>query len=454
MIKHSRYKKTRYKKTRKKIKGGSIPTIFKIDEKQVNSILAKIFCAINPLCILETIAKEFVFSIKMLNDILLLSGLYVKNLFYLGYESNLNNILPKSICFDLFEENTCNTKISKLLNIQSLKEDNTRLPKELMYVKQMKGGKTRKQRGGSFRGTCKNNQTPGVICADDRSNINEFKPKEEKIKNPIVKALNEYVKFPKLDIFPDKETANVSLLNNLKVFSIFDLYNILKIIRVLYYIDDGAPIPETPKEPEKYKLHKDDILRIEHNFKKSKGFKEWEKCNDFHLERDIDEETRELLTEQCNVKCPDCTMKKQSLLYSSDEDVSVSFNNNYDVIQKIIQTYYICDKSKTYDHTKIYDLLNDENKRIQFMNNLTEEQLFDFFNIGTPRNKQIIQEDILIELKQVARLNKSLSLHSIIPKLLLYKLFNDSTPKDKIEFQKLNFNSSGVPLSNLIPNSR
>jgi len=438
MIKHSRYKKTR-----KKIKGGT--DVVKLDETQVSGILEKVFCAMSPFCIFKTLGKEFVFSMKMLNDILLLSGLYVKNLFYLGYESNLNNILPKSICFDLFDETTCNTKIAKLLNIKSLKEDNKRLPKELMY----KG-----QRGGSFRGTCKNNQTPGVICADDRSNINEFKPKEEKMKNPIVIALKQNARFPKLDIFPDQETANVFLLNNFKVFSIYNLYNILKIVRVLYYIDDGSPIPEPPKEVEKYKLHKDDILRIEHNFKKSKGFKEWQRCNDFHLERDMDDETRNQMIEQCDVKCPDCSMKKQSFLYSNDTDNEPSFSNSYEIIQRIIQIYYICDKSKTYDHTKIYDILNDENRRIQFMNQLNEEQLFDFFNIGTPRNKQYIDEEILIELKQAARLNKSLSIHRIVSKLLLYKLFNDSTPKDKTKFQKLNFNSSGDPLSNLIPNSR
>lgn len=430
MIKHSRYK------SRKKYKGGT--NTVKLDPSQIKDILDKVLCAINPFCIVETLTKEFIFSMKMLNDILLLSGLYVKNLFHLGSISNLNHILPKSICFDLFDEKTCNTKIVKLLNIQSLKEDNNRLPKELMYTG---------QRGGSFRATCKNNQTPGVICADDRSNINVYKPKEEPFKNPIVLALK-YNKFPKLDIFPDKETANVFLLNQLKGFSIFDLYTILKIIRVLYYIDDDAPIVEQ-KQPEKYKLHKDDILRIEHNFKKSKGFKEWQKCNDFHLERDIDEETRKELVEQCNVKCPDCTMKNQSYLYTNEEGYTGSFGNSYEVIQKIIQIYYVCDKSNTYNHSNLYTVLNAENKRIQLLNKLTEEQLFDFFNIGIPKNKQYIGEDILIELKKAARLNRSLSIHKIISKLLLYKLFNVSSPKDKTRFQQLNLNSRGEPIPNV-----
>jgi hypothetical protein len=426
-------KQSRYKKTRKKYKGGTL----KLDETQINNILDKVLCAFTPTCILKTLTNEFIFSIKMLNDILLLSGLYVKNLFYLGSESNLNNILPQSICFDLFDETTCNTKIVKLLNIQSLKEENQRLPKELMY---------RGQRGGSFRSTCKNNQTPGVVCADNRSNINPHKPKKEPIKNPIVVVLED-TKFPKIDIFPDKETAHVYVLNELKAFSIFNLYNILKILRVLYYIDDGAPIEQKEpeqKEPEQYKLDKEDVLRIEHNFKKSKGFKEWQKCNDFHLERNIDEKAREDLVKQCNVKCPDCTMKKQSYLYTNPDEYG-SFDNGYLILQKVIQLYYVCDKSKTYNHSKIYELLKDENERMKLMQ-MTDDELFDYFNIGIPQKKEPIGDDVLTELKRASRLNRSLGVLSIVSKLLLYKLFNSSTPKERKQFHELNLNKEGAPL--------
>lgn len=431
-------KPSRYKKTRKKYKGGGGADVVKLDLEQINGLVDKVLCAISPICIIKTLTNEFIFSIQMLNDILLLSGLYVKNLFYLGTESNLNNILPESICFDLFDEKTCNAKIVKLLNIQSLKEDNKRLPKELMY---------RGQRGGSFRATCKNKQTPGVVCADDRSNENPYKPKVEPIKNPIVIAL-EHTTFPKLDIFPDKETSHVYLLNQMKAFSIYNLYNILKILRVLYYIDDGEPIEEQKeteqKETEQYKLHKDDVLRIEHNFKKSKGFKEWQKCNDFHLERNIDETTRDELVQQCNVKCPDCTMKKQSYLYTNPDEYG-SFENSYIVLQKVIQLYYVCDKSKTYNHSNIYEKLKDENTRILVMQ-MTDDELFDYFNIGIPQRKEYLGDDVLSELKRASRLNRSLGVLRIVSKLLLYKLFNSSTPKDRTQFHQLNFNTSGQPL--------
>lgn len=433
MIKHSRYKKTR-----KKYKGG---IGLKFDEAQINEILDKVLCATSPFCIVKTLTNEFIFSMKMLNDILLLSGLYVKNLFHLGSVSNLNNILPKSICFDLFDEATCNTKIVKLLNIQSLKEENKRLPKELMY---------RGQRGGSFRATCKNTQTPGVVCADDRSNINPHKPKEEPIKNPIVIVLED-TKFPPLDIFPDKETTHVYVLNQLKPYSIFNLYNILKILRVLYYIDDGSTVerkePEPkepePKEHEQYKLDKEDVLRIEHNFKKSKGFREWQTCNDFHLERDIDEATRTVLVEQCNVKCPDCTMKKQSYLYTNPDEYG-SFDNSYLILQKVIQLHYVCDKSKTYNHSRIYELLKDENTRMKLMQ-MTDDQLFEFFNIGKPQPKEYIGDDVLSELKRASRLNRSLGVLRIVFKLLLYKL-NSSTQKDRTQFHESNLNTSGQTL--------
>ena len=75
MIKHSRYKKTR-----KKIKGGST---VKLDEEQISDIFNKVACIFSHWCMFKTLGEEFVFSMKMLNDILLLSGLYVKNLFYL-----------------------------------------------------------------------------------------------------------------------------------------------------------------------------------------------------------------------------------------------------------------------------------------------------------------------------------------------------------------------------------
>lgn len=430
-------KQSRYKKTRKKYKGG---TGFKLDENQLNNIMSQ-FTSF-PFFIVKTLTNEFIFSMKMLNDILLLSGLYVKNLFHLGSVSNLNYILPKYICFDLFDETTCNTKIVKLLNIQSLKEENKRLPKELMY---------RGQRGGSFRATCKNKQTPGVIvCDDNRSNINPHKPKEEPFRNPIVIAAKEGTMFPTLDLFPDKETSHVYVLNQLKPYSIFNLYNILKILRVLYYIDDGStverkepePKPE-PKEHEQYKLDKDDVLRIEHNFKKSNGFKEWQKCNDFHLERDMDEETRQGLVEKCNVTCSDCTMKKQSYLYTNPDEYG-SFDNSYLILQKVIELYYVCDKSKTYNHSDIYEKLKDETTRMKLMQ-MTDEQLFDFFNIGKPQPKEYIDDDVLSELKLASRLNRSLGVLRIVFKLLLYKL-NISTPEQLEQFMKSYLNRSGLKL--------
>lgn len=452
------YKKKKKIRTRKIYKGGQgdLPIIDKNISQTIKkmgdaaALVASLLESSQPLincflkgfmCPLSFVWNEFKFSIEMLNDILLLSGLYVKNLFYLGFESNLNNILPEYICFDLFDENTCNTKIIKLLNMKSLKEENKLLPKELIY----RGG----QRGGSFSQTCKNEQTPGVVCPDNRSNENELKPEPEPFINPIVKVLKNNVSFTTLDAFPDKETANVFLLNIFKVCSIYDLYNILKIIRVLYFIDDGKPIPE-PEPSQKNKLNKDDVLRLEHNFKMSKGFKEWKKCNDFHLERNMDDQTRQEIVELCNVKCDDCTMKKQSLLHTSKDNYNPSFGNSYETLQDILEIYYKGDKSKTYDHSNIYDALKDEDQRIKFLNSLTEEQIFDFFNIGTPTNKEPMEEEVLVELKKYAKMNRELFIHNIVSKLLLYKLFNDSSKKDKTNFQQLNFNSRGESISKLI----
>ena len=100
-------------------------------------------CLFTPLCTISWLKDTFIHSLKLINDILLVTGLYFKNLLYLGYSSNLNNILPKYICFDLFDESVCNAKLNKLIRTKSQKEYNNSLPYELRVLQ--KGGNLKKE---------------------------------------------------------------------------------------------------------------------------------------------------------------------------------------------------------------------------------------------------------------------------------------------------------------------
>ena len=125
-----------------------------------------------PLFFVKKAYESGLYSLGILNDLLLLSCLYIKNMFYLSYDTNLNNILPTNMCFDLFQQSTCNTKINKLLNMKSYKNYINKIPMELRP--RQKGG----QRGGS--NSCKNVNT-SIICDDGRPTINEYNPSKPNV---------------------------------------------------------------------------------------------------------------------------------------------------------------------------------------------------------------------------------------------------------------------------------
>jgi len=439
----------------------------------IDIVFNKITCLITPMCSFIWVKNKFIYSIKLLNDMLLISGLYFKNLLYLGYDSNLNNILPKNICFDLFDESVCNAKINKLLNMKS-KEYNNSLPKELRYLQNMKGGgskKTKKQKGGTLSKTCKNNQIPGVICYDDRSNINEMKPIPIP-KKKISKRVDIYLfNLQKLNlsiektVLINKETTNMIILGEIRTYNIYRLYNVLNILKILYSMDNSNPDNIQEEEPQeepqeedstKYKLKKNDILRIEHNFKKYENIELWQQCNELHLEQVYSNDKREELIKKCKIKCNDCTMKKQSELYTPDNtNYNPRFGKSFYIIENILNKYYKYTKINKYNYNDIYILLKDENDRIKLFDTIKDvNTLFIFFNIGEPIKIKDMEKEIELELINISKLNKQIDMHITVSKYLLYSLFNKSSTYSQMMFKNKNLNSDGTPIIELLyPNS-
>ena len=482
MVKRSRYKK--YKNKSKKIyKGGAVPDAASAASASAasalpggpgvvmpdfNEMLNKIMVFMDPLTPLKVIGNEFIFSVGMLNDILLLTGLYIKNLFYLGNDSNLNNILPPGVCYDLFAETTCNSKIRKLLNIKSLKDELPFLPKELIWdigLPQRGGTKRsnshvrrrRTQRGGGINQQCQDNDNPDLICTDARPIENLHKPVVPPYIHPfisLIKDAHPTLRRGELGVFPDKESENVYLMKEFNQYNLDSLYKILILFKILFStitMDNNSIIDETP-EPvsKKYKLKKNDIIRIVHNFKLLLSVKEWKQCNDYHLGRTIPDGD---VAKKCDIKCPECTMKRQTDLYTPDTtNYSPEFNNSFNILNDILNMYYTTTKSNTYNHSDIYEILSNPDKRIQLIKKIDDDELFDFLNIGEPKMKDDLTIDagLLEQLRKTALKYKADQIHRYASKVLLYKLFVKADKTQQTDFQSSNLNTNGESLSTLI----
>lgn len=90
-------------------------------DEQFEEIKKKISEAItiymeNPLLhMIKESYKRVKKSMINIDNILKLMGLYLKNIYFFHGDTNLNYLLPENVCYDLFNKDTCNTKIDKLL---------------------------------------------------------------------------------------------------------------------------------------------------------------------------------------------------------------------------------------------------------------------------------------------------------------------------------------------------
>ena len=112
----------------------------------------------------------------------------------------------------------------------------------------------------------------------------------------------------------------------------------LNVLKILYSLDKDYLDTNSLDKSEIPKVDKNDILRIEHNFKKYDTIKEWEDCNDLHLEKISNKQKRDNLKQKCNVKCDDCTMTRQSSIYLPDTtNYSPKFGKSFLILEKILE---------------------------------------------------------------------------------------------------------------------
>lgn len=113
----SRYKKIIHK-TQKKLKGGTTSMGTIQPPIDLTEIIKIGYCFTNPFCgitkIFEILYTEIRFCIEMMNNVLLESGLYLRNIYNHGGESSLYGIIGE-VCYDFFDKNLCTTKINELL---------------------------------------------------------------------------------------------------------------------------------------------------------------------------------------------------------------------------------------------------------------------------------------------------------------------------------------------------
>lgn len=452
MKNNSRYKKSRPKtKSRPKIKRPKTkrpkikrPKTVKIYKggnptddlvKRLNGLID--LYTSNPFLILKKAFESGLYSLSILNDLLILSCLYIKNIFYLKYDTNLNNILPEKLCFDLFEQDTCNTKINKLLNMKSYKEHIDKIPNEFKPIQ--KGG----QRGGS--NSCKNVNN-SIICDDGRQSINDYKPPTSNVYLELVGPLTE----TKI-MHPDKETAIILLFLEFNDYNLFQLYRILQILKILYKIQ----IPVDTKNKNMIELTDKDIIRIENNFKLFNDYKgsdffesigysvdKWKQCSDFHLERkNLSESEKIYLSQMCNVKCPDCTMTSQSKLYKPDiTNYNKPIGRSLVILDRVLNDHYEFISDKSIHHkTTLNDFRNEAVREL--LNNKTDEEIFIFFNIGEPKNKKLIDVELIQTISKISLQYSDLKLHRFIAKLLLHKLCHQDYKYEEFMKKSLNMDS-------------
>lgn len=292
----SKYK-IKKNKTRKIFKGGGPVPDF--------TELVKIAtCFINPLCgitkLFEILHSEIKFCIEMVNNIFLESGLYLTNIYKYGGESSLEGIIDK-VCFDIFDEKICKTKINELLYIKQLPDD---IINKIMSTKETHH---LEQKGGTT------NSINALIIKNNNISIDTF--------------------------FSDnKDYVQKYILDQFRPIKSKDLYTILKYIKLMNHLYD--------KDVKNEKINKSDPIPI---FKNeigigSNSFNTWNLCSKYHqgenVKKDIYKYFGENASEKqiCNIN--GMTMYEQTLLSSTNINYEPVFTKCFFDIAKILKDYY------------------------------------------------------------------------------------------------------------------
>lgn len=420
----SRCKKKKIKKTQKIIKGGTNADAqakevqIKAAEAQIEAqalmtetletgikTMKELKCYSSPIsCLLPRLVNQIIFSCKMINSVLLETGMYTKNVFTYGLESSLYYIIG-DVCMDIFKETTCKIKLNKLLNMSFTKNKKKENEK-----------KENVQLGGSI------NLPPELQNVLKNSQPESQPEVQEEVQpeniNAIIIAHNMIShKFA----YPD--VAKQYILEQLKLVDEYELYEYLKYIKILEDLY-GEEIDKEKKEEEE-----DFVLPLFQNTTSLNNisFAEWKECSDYHRSETLNE----TMSEKCDLKCDLCRMKNQHLiLVNKSIDYHPNFITYFRNLNIVIKQYYnIKNSDKLVESlTKNIDSID------KFIEKIKNENIYNYFEKGI--EYEPIEEEVSVQLKNVCKVNKELSIHQTLFESLLGKLSNKDILKKFIEYIK------------------
>ena len=353
--------------------------------------------------IIKTSYERLCESISNIDMILKLMGLYLKNIYYFHGDTTLNYLLPKDVCYDLFNNNTCNTKIDKLLYKPSTMKGGSKIKKNSNKTKKNSNKKELfNKRNKIYYGgaqvrekLCSQSSHSEHYCGDeDRVQESNDENKTENMSSKMA-SLQEYisefiVKNPDLpDINLKIEWANAFKNFTPKTFNSF-------IIRILGIIQKSSEAPtEAPAEalvealveaPEQLKpddgvLGKNQIINLSYPFSINSKIvpgilKTIQTCNKIHLGID---QNKDADYTNCNIlcKCKDCTVSAQNKLKTPYKGhYTINLYGILILIDTIIQENYEIninyeasllmnlESLSKEDRKKLYDDLKKGNKKI------------------------------------------------------------------------------------------
>lgn len=298
----SKYKKNK-NKTRKILKGGTssiIPELVaSFDESEYSK--SKTYTFYGPLKLGKLLFNEIKFSIDMINNVLLETGLYIRNVYSYGGESTLDGIIG-DVCFDLFDKLTCDSKINEIMKVEKFHRTKT-------FIKD-----TPKQAGGS--------------------NANN-----DKQKSNIIEAITKYAKKIKyynlsVDTFftDNKDYIEIYIDKQFKYIQIEHLFEILKIMHIMNHLYDEKNIKIKNTDP--LPIFRNEIMIGEDYFTT------WNLCSKFHqgvsMNDDVD------YKKKCKMDYD--IMKNQGLYSYSNINYRPMFSLCFNYIANILKNYYSVEK--------------------------------------------------------------------------------------------------------------
>lgn len=298
-------------KTRKILKGGTtdvgVLELPKADGAQLVEFVSE-FTKSNtiplygPLKLVQLVFNELKFSIDMINNVFLETGLYIRNVFSYGGESTLDGIIG-DVCFDLFDKLTCDSKINEIMKVEKFKRSN---------------------------GTIKKLQAGGTKTNADKSEskIIEAKTKyAKKIKNHNISVDTLFTdNMDYIEIYINKQFKNIQIEN------LFEILKIMHIMKHLYNtkIEQNIKIKNTDPLP----IFKNEIMIGEDYFKT------WNLCSKFHqgVSTNDDVDYKKICKMDYDI------MNKQGLYSYSNINYNPMFRKCFNNIVNILKDYHTIEK--------------------------------------------------------------------------------------------------------------